>query len=744
MKPFLSKFILVLWSWFIAARLFGAATTGGNVFPPAGAGVGNAAVDAGANITVAQTLVSGTNRFLVGVASGSFDPLGAAQSAVTNLVVALGTNNVYVAQGTKNGTNFIGIGVTPQSFDPFGAAASVAAGFVSGTPPGLGLSPSTNFLPAIASPWWHHLASDWSLIRNGSNGCYTVNESGPQVTGAYAANVFRFSPPIGISNMTLSFSASSMASGNSTILFGVLGASDDTTPPVWQLTTNVNPGAWITVSTNFTKMGPQEIYIDLTGANSIILGNILLTFHGTLTNAVFTNSFRRFDVLPRYVKNSIFYRTAIDPASEESEVTFVTSAPVVTLDFALQGYFLPYVCSIYTNGSFYCNTTNYGAFAGQPSSQLWDVYLPTNNAQTVVTVVNSSGAQSQGKPAEGCWLKGIMAGSPYNVNFSRDEPKRRMFAFGDSIFSDNEVIAYLASPVTMQNNIFHLTERLTDIETILNSWSYGSLWTNYLANKAAFISAVVSAHPTDFYSGIGINDWANCGYPGLAGFAGTNDFAAAYLDMLVTLHAVLPSMRIFVQTPIITGWYSGTELNSYSSLYLDSYRQAITNLCLGLSDYVTVIDGRTLLDSTADLLSDSIHPTDLGNSKYALRLCNSLFSYPPMTGLPGIAPISPTLTSTNLLLSMLSPRQYLVTGQNFCLTNLANVNRNAYSAITLTASNSSASVITGFVGNAIHCRFKNSTNTYVVLPAGAEADMMVETRSTAQTNVWFGSQTFAQ
>ena len=89
------------------------------------------------------------------------------------------------------------------------------------------------------------------------------------------------------------------------------------------------------------------------------------------------------------------------------------------------------------------------------------------------------------------------------------------------------------------------------------------------------------------------------------------DFGTAYSDLLDKLHADLPAVTIYCQTPIVR---TSEVANSFEDT-LGAYRTA-TGTAVGARDYCVLVDGSAFV--TTALLDDGVHLTTAGHANVAV------------------------------------------------------------------------------------------------------------------------------
>jgi lysophospholipase L1-like esterase len=152
--------------------------------------------------------------------------------------------------------------------------------------------------------------------------------------------------------------------------------------------------------------------------------------------------------------------------------------------------------------------------------------------------------------------------------------------------------------------------------TMLEAWGARSLYDDGVdaAARAAFTSRIAGYSPGIIWLAIGTADY-------LAAPWTAANFQTAYADLLVKLHAALPSASIYAQSPVTLS--AALELTANAQGDLPSaYRTAISNACSGKA-YVTFVDGSGFILVT-DLDADGVHPNTTGHNKIYLAVKSAL------------------------------------------------------------------------------------------------------------------------
>lgn len=218
----------------------------------------------------------------------------------------------------------------------------------------------------------------------------------------------------------------------------------------------------------------------------------------------------------------------------------------------------------------------------------------------LVSFVN--GLQSRPDPASdpiGTFLASLSA----NAVMTRvtPAPTNRVLVYGDSIAVGGNADIAVSQAWPMLVRSAYAPGSLS-----LEAWGYRSLHEDCAdsAARAAFVAKLVAYSPSRFWLAIGTNDY------GLNKWS-SGAFGDAYAALLDDIHAALPSVAIFAQTPIVR---SGEAANG-SGNTMGQYRAQIATAAAARSGYVTLVDGAAIL--TTAQLDDGVHPSTAGHVIYA-------------------------------------------------------------------------------------------------------------------------------
>jgi lysophospholipase L1-like esterase len=186
-----------------------------------------------------------------------------------------------------------------------------------------------------------------------------------------------------------------------------------------------------------------------------------------------------------------------------------------------------------------------------------------------------------------------------NITFATPDNSSPVVIYGDSITAG----ANAASP---EIEGYGVLLRGYGHKTVLETWGFRSLHEdcNTAPLLAAFIARLVSYAPGALWLAIGTNDYGNSKWSAV-------DFGVAYAAVLDGVHAALPSLPIYAQTPIFRT--DEASLNLFGS-NLAAYRAVITTAC-STRPWATLVDGSSILTGAG--LDDSVHPSTAGHATYA-------------------------------------------------------------------------------------------------------------------------------
>jgi lysophospholipase L1-like esterase len=221
-----------------------------------------------------------------------------------------------------------------------------------------------------------------------------------------------------------------------------------------------------------------------------------------------------------------------------------------------------------------------------------------NGTQTRVTTVQDP---------KGTFFTRVWANAP--MTQANPVAANRVLVYGDSITGGAN-----ATPITQNAWAMIVRRAYAPNSLALEGWGVRSLnedCTDATA-RAAFVAKLVAYTPQRLWLAIGTNDY------GLSKWTAAS-FGAAYAALLDDLHAALPGLPIYCQTPLLRG----TETANASGSTLGDYRAQIATVVSTRTSYCALIDGTTIL-TLGDLDPDNLHPTTAGQAQYAAYVRTAL------------------------------------------------------------------------------------------------------------------------
>jgi lysophospholipase L1-like esterase len=177
-------------------------------------------------------------------------------------------------------------------------------------------------------------------------------------------------------------------------------------------------------------------------------------------------------------------------------------------------------------------------------------------------------------------------------------PFRRLLIYGDSIMNGRVVSSPELACVEVLRGLYP--------GEIVNDSANGRplyLVAGTPARRAALVATVLAVQPTHLYLALGINDFV------LAGDDRTSltDYEISMANLLDALHAAMPELHIYVQSPIL---YLGMDPNAVGET-VQGYRDACAAAVSG-RDFAEHIDGLPLVP-VEGISADLVHPNDIGH-----------------------------------------------------------------------------------------------------------------------------------
>jgi lysophospholipase L1-like esterase len=293
-----------------------------------------------------------------------------------------------------------------------------------------------------------------------------------------------------------------------------------------------------------------------------------------------------------FVRTSPFSRAKYTTTAEAVTVSGYTD---VSASFPTMDQFAVYVDGVYSTAF---NPTANGAFNGTLSLSA--------GTKTIEFVSGLQAAPSQTNVL-GTWFTGATASAAMTA--VTDTTTNRLVIYGDSIAvgANSTVPPKDGWPVLLR------AERGTD-STVVEAYGFRSLNLDAsdATKRAAFVAKIVALNPSILWMAIGTNDYGLTKWTDSA-------FGTAYGAFLDDIHAALPSLVIYCQTPILR---SGEPTANGNGLFLSDFRTAISNAVSTRSAWATLVDGTAIL--TTAQLDDGVHPSTAGHIAYAAYVAGVL------------------------------------------------------------------------------------------------------------------------
>lgn len=305
---------------------------------------------------------------------------------------------------------------------------------------------------------------------------------------------------------------------------------------------------------------------------------------------------------PDQVFNNLLSSQGADSAyrlSPFSRMRFVTDASSIDVNMVgdIQGTFPQYATiSVFVNGSYYADI-----LATSTGMRRYTQGLPAGSGKTIELV---SGLQSRpGAAVLGTYIRNVVFSQNNNTSRLAVPTNSPILLYGDSL----AVGGNATRPST--DAWFMKIASVYSGGAICEAFGYRALSDDCVdaASRTAFAAKLASVGPPIIWIAIGTNDY------GLA-TQGAASFGTAYADLLDKLHALLPSTRIYCQTPL-TRFVPASEATNAVGSSLPNYRTQIATAQSARSGYCILVDGPSIL-SSGDMDTDGIHPTTSGHANY--------------------------------------------------------------------------------------------------------------------------------
>lgn len=462
----------------------------------------------------------------------------------------------------------------------------------------------------IAATFKTAVASDYSVMSFGS----VTTEAGTFDFGTYLGGAILYrsgAAPFG-ARATTSFGASTITTLATCNLGGATQATENPTLRVdgaqFDLT---DYGSGDTGGGNFGeytfKLGGGITQLDGYIYGAMCFDRILSESEIATVEAYLKNKSGSF--YPAFYSDSAVFtpETTYHYGSTFSHIDVITSATdfFVGISSPVYDYYPDYAAiGVYVNGSF-----NQQIDATISSMNEYYVSLPAGSK----TVSFVHGLQTSNSGIKGSFVTSIRA----NQSMAQvgGQVSDCLLFYGDSITAGSD-----ASPITQ--NAYPLLIR-SAINTLFNgvpplaveAWGGRSLYEDCVdaPARAAFVSTIAAYDPVIFYMTIGTNDY------GLNLWTAAN-FGTAYAALLDALHAAMPDLYIYCQSPIPRAVETANGIGST----LEDYRDAIAAAVVGRTAFCEFVDGTSFVE--LDDIPDGVHPNTAGHASYATNVATTVFS----------------------------------------------------------------------------------------------------------------------
>jgi hypothetical protein len=527
---------------------------------------------------------SGDAGFIVG--SGIGTNVSAAQIAAI-----MGTNNVAGATNAPDGSRLASVNQMPeQSWK-------------------LNSQTQQKFYADVASLYWCAPDLNSVLIRVDTNGNYLLNEN-KTTDSIYSWLQYPFRPPVGSTQVLVTADFYSIFGTNTGFRFAYTTPSTAISVLETNFTVPASGPTNITLNYNTTTSDLGLLFwpnYSGSHSSSVLVSNLILSFLPAPTNAGLVGSWKRRDILPRYLNHDALNTTRYIYQQKLSarnfnacaRLKFNTSATNFTVESVSESASWPFY--VYTNGVFAKSFT-----PSVRASEYWDVTLTGNNNDVEIIYPISQNFPTT-EVHIGSFVRGIFCAADAFLNFSKARPNRKFWVFGDSIQIWGRG----------EGGLWPRIERLIDVDYTLHAIGGSALTNMWVTDQTNFLRSFVAAKASDAYIAIGFNDY-------FGAYWGTNAFATNYGNMLDLMHQASPGTTIYAQAPIISTSESANALG----LTLNDFRKVIFDAAQARSNFVVYIAGTNLVGSTS-YLEDFAHPSELGFALYSKNLLPYFDSGPP-------------------------------------------------------------------------------------------------------------------
>lgn len=309
-----------------------------------------------------------------------------------------------------------------------------------------------------------------------------------------------------------------------------------------------------------------------------------------------------------YSDSAVFQpQTTYNYGSTFSHIDVLTSATdfIVGISSPVFDYYPDYAAiGVYVNGAF-----NQQIDATISSMNEYFITLPAGSK----TVSFVHGLQTSNGGIKGSFVTSIRANQ--GMTQVGSQVSDCMLLYGDSITVGSD-----ASPITQNAYALLLRDAIRFYldgtpPLAVEAWGGRSLYEDCVdaPARAAFVAKIAAYDPVTFYMTIGTNDY------GLNLWTAAN-FGTAYAALLDDLHAAMPNLYTYCQTPILRAVETANGLGST----MQDYRDAIQAAVVGRTAFCEFVDGTPFV--SLDDIPDGVHPDTAGHFSYATNIAATVFS----------------------------------------------------------------------------------------------------------------------
>ena len=474
-------------------------------------------------------------------------------------------------------------------------------------------STKTAFYSDPQSRHWSAPDANSVLVMSDTNSGFSLNKN-KNSTPSYAWIQYPFRAPLGSTQVLVSASFASVFATNTGMRFAYTTPSTAIALSETNFTVPASGFTNVQLTYNTTTSDLGLLFWPIYSAShnsAVTISNLTLTFLPAMTNAGLVGTWKRHDILNRYLQNDSVGTTRLQnsyqnaPANFQAKarLQFNTTATNLTVESVSTQSSWPFY--VFTNGVI-CR----GFAPSVRASEYWDVALSgLNNFVEIVYPISQVGT-----PQSGSFVRNIFTADNAQLAFYESKPDRKFWVFGDSIQIWGDGNAGLWSQI----------QRKLDVDYSLYAVGAGSLSNNWYFSKSNCIRSFVSSKATDAYIAHGFNDYYGA-------YWSTNMFATNYALLLDTLHAIRPDVTFYCQAPIL----STTETANVLGHTLNDFRHVIAGVAQARTNFCIYIAGTNLVNSTG-YLEDFAHPNEFGFAVYANALL-PIFETAPLNELQTFA-----------------------------------------------------------------------------------------------------------